>query len=328
MTNTTLPPTVRTRKFRDTITGLGTLLLGIDQPVHPLQKFLRDHTKGDLLLDDLTYDLNAAKGMIDGAEIESNCILFNKYLENDQLKQCLEQAGITYSDITTSPITIQYNIHDVLTNYDLSDSNEPKRASVVAQLQRDVAERAAEHERTLNDVEIWCMEKVYLTEKLKLHGITLPQKKNDGTDFKFNDDITDAKTVRILVTKAQEEQQKQAARLEYARNQIVADRQTIDTKKYSIDLVISTIKTEYDAKDYHATIASSKFAIALESTNIHPHFYAARAHEELANQAVKAKNNPQANKFYEIALAEFKQAGLGSSAKQGLERVAQKLAPQ
>ncbi len=325
MTNTTT--TVPKRKFRDTLTGLGTILLGIDQPVHPLQQFLRNHTKGDRLLDDLTYDLNAAKGMIDGAEIEYNRILCNISLENYRLKQCLEQAGITYKDNNNSPITIQYNIHNVLTKYDLSDSNEPKRATVVAQLQHDVADRAAEHERTLNDVERLNMENIYLKEKLKLYGITLPLQKKEEPEFKIHDDITDGKTVAILITQAQEEQQKQAARLEYARKQIVADRQTIDTKKYSIDNVITRIRVEYEAKDYHAAIASSNFAIALEPTNIHPHFYAARAHEELATQAVKAKNDVQANTFYQTAFAEFKLAGQGTSAKQGFDRVAQKLAP-
>ncbi len=301
------------RRFKDTLSQLVQSFL--DAPVNPIQHLLRTAMSGDVLLQDVEYDLQSANGTLETKYETTQKELFEVINRNLKLEQTLQDSDISYQKATDKPIIIHYRVNDIITNYDLSASNQKNKAAQVATLQQEVRELEASYEELAEDLEAQKIQQTYLTLKVALHGLPDPFAKSEVEEYQ------DAVASLLEQDKKERDAKYEKTRVLIARKQTIAEiKESSDQQyKYHTASFIESIKTKRDQKEYTPALELCEFITAIEPTNTHAHYFAATIHETQGN-TTRIQNKDQARKHYESAKREYELAGRGSSAAAGLER--------
>ncbi len=211
-TMTSQPPK---RKFKDTLTGLVTAFL--DAPVNPLQDIFRRAMVGDVLLQDVEYDLRSAIGTVETKYELEQKELFEIMCKNVKLEQTLQNANIPYQKTTDKPIVIHYNLNEIITNYDLSASNQKNKAVQVAILQQELKKLETAYEEFSQDFEAEKTENTYLRLKVALHDLKDPFAKSDVEEYE------DAVATLLKTTRKQQDAKYEQTRLQLASVRIIGE---------------------------------------------------------------------------------------------------------
>jgi hypothetical protein len=178
----TQPTGKPTKTFRDTLTEL--VLAFTSAPVNPIQLALRKAIAGDDLLQDKEYDLMSAQGSLNNLYDSAQKEQFEVMAENERLEYLLSTKGISYQPLdNNTPIVIRFDLGDVFGSYDLTTSNQPRKAKQVAEFQESVKKLQQEYEQLAQDLEAQKVQRTYLTLKAKLYGLQTSEPKNDVEQY-------------------------------------------------------------------------------------------------------------------------------------------------
>lgn len=217
---TTMPSQPLKRKFKDTLTDL---ISAFQQaPVNPLQHFLRTTIAGDILLQDVAYDLDSAIGTLETKYDTTQKELFAVISQNQKLEQTLQDSNISYQKTADKPIVIRYKVNDIITKYDLSASNQKSKATEVTKLQQEVRQLEISYEDVAQDLEAQKTQQTYLRLKVALHGLPDPFAKNEVDEYK------DAVASLLETDKKQQDAKYEKTRHNIACNRIIGELYTQD----------------------------------------------------------------------------------------------------
>ncbi len=241
------------RTFRQTLTDIVTTFQ--QAPVNPLQHLLRTAIVGDVLLQDVAYDLQSAIGTIETRYELAQKELFEIIGQNLKLEKTLQDANISYETTKDKPIIINYKINDLITNYDLSASNQKNKVAQVTILQQEVKQLETSYENLAQDLEAEKTQHTYLTLKLALHALKDPFAKTEVDEYQ------DAVASLLETDRKQQEQRDGKKRTEIALQRLAIEIYSTDpllTSNYDQNTIETIVSKTSDAK-IKSTLGESKY---------------------------------------------------------------------